>query len=409
MTLSEFNKIIKFYLIILITLTIVINISGGNRIFDNQKSNNDEEKILNSISFDISNSFQILHDPISIDGNIEFHNKALIEGWKGNGSMYDPYFISNYSINTLGEPGIQIKNTTVYFNIENVTLTGSINNLTGAIHLINVTNGYFKNNIASNNTNGIFLNLAYNNTFTENTIFNNKYGIYLGSSSNNNLFTKNNVSMNNRCFWLSYSDFNNINSNIFINNNDGIKLSASNNNIFSENTVANNNIDGFSLTLSCQNEFRNNFINNNTFSGFYINVESNYNKFESNNIYNSGQHGISLRGNSISNYIYLNTFIENNNGTFYLSNNGSQAYSSNENIWNNGTHGNYWSDYSGYDENGDGIGDNPYIIEGEGDNTDPYPMKPNLEYEEPNKTPLFLVPLTLLSLMVLVVITKKTD
>jgi hypothetical protein len=30
------------------------------------------------------------------------------------------------------------------------------------------------------------------------------------------------------------------------------------------------------------------------------------------------------------------------------------------NIWDNGTIGNYWSDYNGTDENNDGIGDSPY-------------------------------------------------
>lgn len=33
------------------------------------------------------------------------------------------------------------------------------------------------------------------------------------------------------------------------------------------------------------------------------------------------------------------------------------------NFWDNGTVGNYWSDYNGADVNGDGVGDSPYIIE----------------------------------------------
>jgi len=44
------------------------------------------------------------------------------------------------------------------------------------------------------------------------------------------------------------------------------------------------------------------------------------------------------------------------------------------NIWDDGypSGGNYWSDYSGVDVNGDGIGDTPYIIDA--DNQDRYPL-----------------------------------
>lgn len=42
------------------------------------------------------------------------------------------------------------------------------------------------------------------------------------------------------------------------------------------------------------------------------------------------------------------------------------------NAWDDGSEGNYWSDYKGLDENGDGIGGNPYIIDE--NNRDNYPL-----------------------------------
>jgi hypothetical protein len=64
---------------------------------------------------------------------------------------------------------------------------------------------------------------------------------------------------------------------------------------------------------------------------------------------------------------YANTFFENNFGI-----QPDFAYVSEGNFWDNGSVGNYWSDYKGADANGDGVGDTPYVINAE--NQDRYPL-----------------------------------
>jgi nitrous oxidase accessory protein len=69
--------------------------------------------------------------------------------------------------------------------------------------------------------------------------------------------------------------------------------------------------------------------------------------------------------------------------------------------WDNSTIGNYWDDYSGFDENGDAIGDTPYIINE--NNQDNHPlMTPNNIPEFPSWTAL------LVSLVAVVVVTFVT-
>ncbi len=78
------------------------------------------------------------------------------------------------------------------------------------------------------------------------------------------------------------------------------------------------------------------------------------------------RYGIVLDANARDNLIYGNSFIE--NGV-------SARDVAKKSDWYTGKTGNYWSDYTGSDKNGDGIGDNPYGIV-----FDPYPlMKPPAE------------------------------
>jgi nitrous oxidase accessory protein len=75
-------------------------------------------------------------------------------------------------------------------------------------------------------------------------------------------------------------------------------------------------------------------------------------------------------------------------------------------LWDNGTLGNYWDDYAGVDENGDEIGDTPYIIDE--NNQDNYPSINPLDI---SKIPEFpsLVLLPLLATIILIILIYRRN
>jgi hypothetical protein len=109
---------------------------------------------------------------------------------------------------------------------------------------------------------------------------------------------------------------------------------------------------------------------------------SEYNSIVSNNILLNEEVGVMLdmcEGGGEFNIIHHNNFLNNKE---------KQAFELGGpiNIWDNGypSGGNYWSDYTGEDNNGDGIGDTPYEIP-EGTNEDRYPLM--YPWEELNLPP----------------------
>jgi nitrous oxidase accessory protein NosD len=164
---------------------------------------------------------------------------------------------------------------------------------------------------ATNGLVGIGLGIGHGNMIVNNTITNCKTGILIGGVQGVD---------------------NIICTNILVGNNEGVAVTdhARNNNFYANN-ISNNFIGasvGYKMPLDTINTFYHNNFSNNT-------QQVNTNK--------SGAIG------------------GNNWDTLY--HNG---------VFDNGKEGNYWSDYSGGDVNGDGIGDSPYLIDA--NRSDQYPL-----------------------------------
>lgn len=194
--------------------------------------------------------------------------------------------------------------------------------------------------------------------------------------SDNVIIKHNNISIHDKGIILFPSAKNcTITHNIFSNNHESIMLSlqiGSNYHMIKNNYFYNNDY-AIKSPSSNHNTISNNIILKTAFTSILL-INSEYNTIVNNTISESSR-GLISDAQSKNNKIYHNNFVSN---TVHVVDAGN-------NQWNqiNPDGGNYWDDYIVSDMNNDGVGDQPYLING-GSNKDNYPyLRKNQWNEKP--------------------------
>jgi parallel beta-helix repeat protein len=380
------NKNIKFLfgLILLTTLNFSVLYSINPPLV---KTNGDLDDLKSSVVY-----YNIVID--DLPGSVIDWAWAETQPWfgGGTGTVSNPYILEGLIVDgNLTDSCISIFNSEAYFVIRECTLGNSTTGTNGGIFLNNATNGEILNNYFDNHRNAAIYGIASDHNFiSDNVINNSQHGIYLDVVSSHNDIRDNeiygdttgtgiiiwdgdyNIMINNiveNCWqgiWVYAANSTTLMENEALNNlqNGIIVLQHSYNTNLLDNKAEKNVLNGISLSWSFDSTIERNLLNENMQSGISLD-NSDDNIILNNTLRNNDLYGVYLSGGSDGNLVFQNRFLNNSENAI---DNGAN------NNWNNSMIGNYWNDYTGYDLDMDGIGDDPYSINGSAGTLDYLPI-----------------------------------
>jgi len=232
---------------------------------------------------------------------------------------------------------------------------------------------------------GIYLFHSSHNSITGNTIYGRKElgsgerggGIHIWYSADNNI-QRNVIADMRDGMYLQNADRTTVRGNHVYDLRYGLHYMYSNDNVFEDN-VFDHNVAGAAIMYSHNIQFRRNaFLHNRGFSSFGILFQDSQNcvaeqnfivdnvvgifmealrdsRFER-NLIASNDTSIEAFASAERNQFTRNNFIANLSPIMVIGRNSNMQ-------WDARQQGNYWSEYSGYDLNGDGVGDVPFRIQ----------------------------------------------
>jgi len=304
----------------------------------------------------------VINIPLTIIGTefplIRGNYKGHVILVKANGTKIDGLNISESGTRLLDDFAcirVEADSVALYNNIITRPLHGIY--VKGGNHTVLVNNKIEGrlDLISADRGNGIHLWNSKGNRLINNEIFNVRDGIYFSFASETDV-EGNYIHHARYGLHYMYSDKNTFTNNLFENNVAGAALMYSEEILFERNVFA--KCRGFRaygiLYQSMDNTTAvDNLIIDNSRGIFFDNC--NYNRF-TNNVVVDNDLALQMMGNGEENFIFHNNFV-NNLGNLVVDSKQTQTR------WTGDEGGNYWSDYKGYDLDGDGLGDVPHKIQ----------------------------------------------